>query len=213
MAQWLRGFDAQGQESGRIAFDARRGGNRRTGLPAVQGQVAGDAANGITCASAQVDASVGIEINRETPLAAGHELRDAHGAGVRTANLKTVHVVFAGEQEKMLKFTTEKGRSRRVFEGQRGQRFKDAELPGVAPVLGFHANDCRDDFTGDAVDCLGTDEFGTVFLNELIAAFDPAGIHKPFAVSTPGALLLGNCCRLNCPQHGCIGANGRKIPL
>src|SRR6267142_6060880 len=52
------------------------------GLPAVLPEEVGDAADRVGRAAAQIDDAVVVEIDREAPRAARHELRDADRSGV-----------------------------------------------------------------------------------------------------------------------------------
>jgi hypothetical protein len=100
-----------------------------TGAPFCQPcmlQEAGDAADGVGGALAQVDAVVAVEIDGIVALAARHELRDAHGAGVGALDVERADAVFARQQQELLEFAAEKFGARRVIEGQRGERFEDA---------------------------------------------------------------------------------------
>ena len=170
------------------------------------GEEAGNAADGVAFAGAQVDAPVAVEIDRITPLAAGHELRDAHRSGVGAADFEGIHAVLACEQKEVFELAAEEGGARRVFEGQRGQGFEHAEAPGIAPVLGFDADDGDDDLARHAVDGFGTHQLGAVFLPKREAALDAAGVEEALAVARPGALLFGHCGRHDGAQNGGIGS-------
>ena len=57
--------------------------DRLTRLPLEQLVVMGDAADDIGQTAPQIALAVAVKIHREFAVAAGHELRDAHRAGVR----------------------------------------------------------------------------------------------------------------------------------
>ena len=149
---------------------------------------AGDAADRILGAVAEVDAPVAVEIDRIAALAAGHELRDADGAGEGTADNERVQPVFAGQEKELLQFLTEEIGAPRVVEGEGGQRLEHAEASGIAPVLRFDTDDGDDDFLGHAVHGTGLGQGEAVFLPEADAVVDAAIVDEARAVAFPGAL-------------------------
>src|SRR2546422_4804423 len=111
------------------------------GLPAVLPEEVGDAADRVGRAAAQIDDAVVVEIDREAPRAARHELRDADCPGVGAAHGEDVDAAVAHEEQVMLELVAEIRRARRVVEGGGGQCVDHAPAAGVAAIERFHAED------------------------------------------------------------------------
>ena len=136
----------------------------------------------------KVDFLVAVEVDRITPLAARHELRNADGTGEGAAHVDRVHAVLAGQQQELFEFRAEEVGAARVMEGQRRQRLEYPEIAGIAPVLGFDADDGDDDLGRHAIKGAGLGQGQPVFLPEADAAIDAALVQEARPVAFPGTL-------------------------
>jgi len=89
----------------------------------------------------------------------------------------------------LFKLGAEKLGARRIVEGERGERFEDAEAAGIATVFGFDADDGDDDFFRHPVEGTGARQLGLVFLPEADAAINAPVVQETRPVTFPGALL------------------------
>ncbi|EXI80202.1 MAG: hypothetical protein AW12_02917 [Candidatus Accumulibacter sp. BA-94] len=189
-ADGQRRLDADGEEGGGIAADRCRHGDRLHGdrlarLPPMLLQEAGNAADRVRIALPQVDAVIAVEIDGITPLAAGHELRDADGAGVGTLDAERADAVLAREEQELLEFAAEELRSRRVEERERCQRLEDAEAAHVLAVDRFDADDGDDHLGRHAMDRLGALQRRGMCLPERQSAREPLLIDETPAIALP----------------------------
>jgi hypothetical protein len=72
------------------------------------GEVIGDAADCVRFAAAQVGGAVAVEVHREAPVAARHELRDADGAGIGAFHAEHIEALLAHEQQVLLELAAER---------------------------------------------------------------------------------------------------------
>ena len=186
---WL---DAGSDQRGRVALHQRGQCDRCTGLPTVQAEEAGNAADGVSRAAAQINVLVTVKIHGVAALAARHELRDADGTGVRAFVIERRLLILPGQQQELFKLVAEKRCAGRVIERQRGQRFQHPELPHVLPVFGFDTDDGDDDLARDTVDGFSTNEVGRVLMPEADAVGNASFINEALTVTLPGALQFGN---------------------
>ena len=149
-------------------------------------QIIGDAADGVGEAAGEVLLAVAVQIHGVAAIAAGHELRNADGAGVRTLQSQGVDARVARVQQVVLQFAAEEFGARRVVEGERGERIDDAVAAGVAAVHRFHADDGDDDFFGHAIEGGGARERLALPLAEFDARLDALAREKQRAIGLPG---------------------------
>ena len=179
------------------------------GRPAVGGQEGRHAADHVGCAAAQVHPAVTVEVHGVPQDAAGHELRYADGAGVRTLLAQHVDGLLPAMQQVIFQFAAKIIGARRVVEGQRRQGIDDAEAAHVAAIHRFHPDDGDNDLLGHAIDLRGTLQRLGVLLVEPSARFDACGIDEARTVRLPGALRgLGG--RRNGAQHARLRTHFRK---
>ena len=196
-----------GQQRGGVGVFGQRGGVVEVTvlLPAVDGQEARHAADGIDRAVDQVDAAIAVEVGGIAADAAGHELRGADGAGVGAPGRHRIQAVLAAVQQELLQLLAEVGGARRKVEGQRGERLDGRELAGVATVEGFHADDGDDDLGGHAMFLRGALQRAGMLFPELQATVDAHWLQEAGPVGWPVGQLGG---RGRC---GGGGAGGRGV--
>ena len=192
------GLRAAGQQRGGIGILGQRDGVIEVAvlLPAVDGQEACHAADGINRAVDQIDAAIAVEVGGIAADAAGHELRGADGTGVGAPGRQRIQAVLAAVQQELLKLLAEVGGARRKVEGQRGERLDGGELAGVATVEGFHADDGDDDLGGHTMFLRGALQCAGMLFPELQAAIDAHRLQEAGPVGWPVR------------QLGCRGGRG-----
>ena len=189
---------AAGQQRGGVGVLGQRSGVVEVAvfLPAVDGQKARHAADGVDRAVDQIDAAIAVEVGGIAADAAGHELRGADGACVGAPGRQRIQAVLAAVQQELLQLLAEVGGARRKVEGQRGERLDGGELAGVATVEGFHADDGDDDLGRHAMFLRGALQCAGMLFPELQAAIDAHRLQEAGPVGLPVR------------QLGCRGGRG-----
>ena len=85
--------------------------------PAVAAHVVGDRAYGVHRVAPDVPFAVLVEVHCVAAVAAGHELAQAHGAGIGAHKPVGGMAVLAGEEDKLAELLLEEGAAGRVVEG------------------------------------------------------------------------------------------------
>ena len=162
-------------------------------LPAMHLQEAGNAANGIHRAVAQIDVAVAIVIDGVFANAGRHELRNAHCARIRAQDRERVRARVAAPEQEVLQLIAEHraavfavGRVG-VVESQRGQRVNHAEVAHVPAVDGLHAKDAHDHIGRHAEFVLGAAQCVAVLLPEPHACADADRLNEAAAIGRPAA--------------------------
>ena len=153
------------------------------------GQVGSDTADHVRLAAPQVALAVLVEIDRILAVAAGDELRHAHGAGIGAAGGAGIDPLLAREQQEVLELAAEECRARRVLEGQRGERVQHRVATLVAAVIGLDAEDRGDDLRRHAVARLCPLQQIAMRAQELDAGLGPQLGHEDRAIPMPGQAL------------------------
>ena len=153
------------------------------------GQVVRHAADHVGAALQQVDASVLVEIHRQAPQVARHELRHADGAGKTAAHLLRVEPPLLAQQQELLELVAEERRAvaptAGKVEGEGGERIDDAEVAHLPSVDRLHADDPDDDLGWHAIAPLRFGEPLLVLVPELASGAQPHRLHEAVAVRIP----------------------------
>ena len=182
-----------GAEQQRAVGGVHRHGHRmvrvQSGLPAVDLQVAGHAADRVGGAGLQVDVAVAVVVHCPAVDAAGHELRQAHGAGERTLHGLRVQAFAGTEHEEFLQLAAEVGAAVAAaggeVEGQRRQGVDDAVVAGDAAVEGLHADDAHHHLGRHAMALFGAEQRRLVGLPEGDTGLDATRLDEARAVGGP----------------------------
>ena len=199
------GLDAARDQSAKaVPRDLRRKSDWLASLPTMLTKEIGDTAHGVDRARRQVAFAISIEVHGIAPIAAGHELRNAYGAGIGPFQSKDIDGFLPGMQEVLFQFSAKINGARRVIESESRERFDDAICPYVASVDGFDTDYGDDYLFRDAVIFGGALQGLLVPLMKLHARFDTCGIDESGAVGLPRALRR-LCRRYHGPQHARLG--------
>ena len=181
---------------------------RHAALPAVLAQEIGHRADRVDRAVDQVHMAVAIEVDREAPPAARHELAPAHRAGVRALHRHRIQAVLARQDQELAQLLAEEGaavaragRQRRgVVEAQRRQRVQHAEAAHDPAVEGLHADHRRDHFRRHAIGRLRARERRLVRRPEGQPGLQPLRLDEALTVGAP-VLRLSRRPRQDQPLH------------
>ncbi|MNQ66065.1 hypothetical protein D3C85_805440 [compost metagenome] len=133
-------------------------------------EITGDAADRIIRVVPDIDVAVTVEIHRVSAKAARHELRQAHGPGVRAFEGQWIDLFFTRQQQELTQFLAEKFGTGRIVETERGQGIDHPVITGITSEKGFNANDRHDDLCRHAVFLLGTGQRRLVLTPEVHTA-------------------------------------------
>ena len=165
--------------------------DRLAGAPAVLGEVVRDARDDVGPAAPEVALAVAVAVHRVGAVAARHELRRAHRAGVGALHRRDVELFLAREQQELLELGAEVARARRVVESERRERVHDAELAGDAAEEGLGAEDADDHVRRDARVLRDRGDVVAMLGPERDAGVDALGGQEVVAVRVPGHHGLG----------------------
>ena len=150
---------------------------------------------------------VAVKIHTILANAAGQKLRIANRPGKRAGIAFHAAPLGAGKQKEVSELFAEQFAAPGMVKRQRCQRREGFKIAGVAPVIGFHADDADDDFRRHAVLLRGAFQRRPVFLIELDAVINMPRAQKTLAVGAPGThrlALAGRGLRPRQAQHGVI---------
>ena len=121
-----------------------------SGDPAECLEVVSDARDDVVPVGEQVALLVVAAVDRVAAVARRHELRRAHGAGVRAERGQRIDRFLARQRDELRELAAEEFRARWIVEGEGGERIEHAVLAGDAAVEGFDADDRHHVFRRDA---------------------------------------------------------------